>query len=71
VHFDVVETAHILEVGSAVVKRISVDVVAHHTPDGLCDEAVHQDEVLFAVSAVFSDGVFAAKGWFYRPVVTL
>lgn len=68
--FQMVEVAHILEIVASVVERIPVNVVANHTSWCLCDVSVHKDEKLSAVSAVFTDGVSAAEGWFNRPAVT-
>lgn len=57
VPLNMVELAHIQQVGPAVVKGIIVDVVRDLSIRRLCNVAVCVHENLFAVGAVFSDGV--------------
>lgn len=62
------EVTHILKVCTAVVERISVDVMRDHIIGGLCNNSVHTDKVDPAISDNLRTGIPSATGLFGIPV---
>lgn len=63
--------ANILEAFFAVVKRISVFVMALHTFRSACDEPVHELDALFTFVSVVTKRIPAATAFFSLPIVVM